>query len=185
MASALDAAIIVFRERGYHATSLSDLRVSMGLATGSIYKAFADKRDVFLAAFDRYTELREAGLQPLLDAENTGLAKLQALLRFYAGSSYGAEGRRGCLVVGSAVELATHDAEVATRVVAALTRLRTRLRDLICLGQSDGSILPTADLDAAADLLLCVLQGLRVVGKIGRTQAQAMAAADQALRLLR
>ena len=176
MASALDAAIIVFRERGYHATSLSDLRVSMGLATGSIYKAFADKRDVFLAAFDRYTELRGVALQPLLDAESTGLAKLQVLFRFYAESSYGAEGRRGCLVVGSAVELATHDAEVATRVAAALNRLRARLRDLIRLGQSDGSVLPTTDLDATADLLLCVLQGLRVVGKTGRTLAQAMAA---------
>ncbi len=184
MDAALDAAILLFRERGFHATSLADLCKATGLATGSIYKAFADKREMFLAAFDRYTERRYAALQQLLDAETTGLARLRALLSCYAEASYGVEGRRGCLVVGSAVELATFDPEIATRVTAALHRLRGLLADLVHLGRSDGSIPAAVDADASADILLCVLQGFRVVGKTGRTRAQARRAVDQALRLL-
>ncbi|WP_428115063.1 TetR/AcrR family transcriptional regulator, partial [Bradyrhizobium sp.] len=60
MDKALDRAIGVFRERGFHATSIGDLKDATDLTAGSIYKAFKDKRAVFLAAFDRYTSLRNA-----------------------------------------------------------------------------------------------------------------------------
>lgn len=184
MDAAVDAALLVFRERGYHAASLGDLSAAMGLTAGSIYKAFSDKRAIFLAAFDRYANGRSAQLQPLLDAEATGLGKLRATLRFYAEASHGVEGHRGCLVAGSAAELATFDAAMAARVTAALQRLETMLRDLVLLGQADGSIPSAIDAEAAARTLLCVLQGLRVVGKAGRTRAEMMAAADQALQML-
>jgi TetR/AcrR family transcriptional regulator, transcriptional repressor for nem operon len=70
--AALDRALLVFRERGYHAASLHDLGSAMKLTAGSIYKAFSDKRAIFLAAFDRYTDLRNAKLQQLLEAEAKG-----------------------------------------------------------------------------------------------------------------
>ena len=184
MEAALDGALLVFRERGYHAASLEDLSSAMKLTTGSIYKAFSDKRAIFLAAFDRYTHLRNTRLRGLLDAAGNGLDKLRALLGFYAEASYGIEGRRGCLVVGSATELATFDSDMAARVTRALQRLETLLRDLIRLGQSDGSIPARIDADATARALLCLLQGFRVIGKLGRTRAEMTAAVDQALRLL-
>ena len=52
---ALDDAIEVFRARGYHGTSVQDLTEGTGLARGSLYKAFHDKRSLFLAALDHYT----------------------------------------------------------------------------------------------------------------------------------
>jgi TetR/AcrR family transcriptional regulator, transcriptional repressor for nem operon len=184
MEVALDRALLVFREHGYHAASLGDLGSAMKLTPGSIYKAFSDKRAIFLAAFDRYTNLRNTKLRQLLDAQTNGLDKLRAMLGFYAEASHGIEGRRGCLVVGSATELATFDPEMAARVTAALQRAETLLRDLIRLGQSDGSIPSGIDAAAPACALLCLLQGLRVIGKAGRTRAEMMAAVDQALRLL-
>lgn len=59
MDTALDRAVRVFSERGYHATSIGDLTAAMRLATGSVYKAFRDKHAVFLAAFERYAALRQ------------------------------------------------------------------------------------------------------------------------------
>jgi AcrR family transcriptional regulator len=182
--AALDGAILVFRERGYHAASLGELGAAMGLTTGSIYKAFKDKQTIFLAAFDRYVHLRDTESRRLLGAANSGVEKLRCLLHFYADASYGIEGRRGCLVVGSATELATFDAEMAGRVTAALKRVETLLRDLIRLGQSDGSISSLIDIEASARALLCLLEGLRVIGKLGRSRAEMISAADQALRLL-
>jgi AcrR family transcriptional regulator len=120
MDEALDGAIRVFRERGYHAASIGDLMDAMGLASGSIYKAFSDKRDIFLAAFDRYTLLRNAQMQQVVRAAKSARERLRDLLAFYLESSRGVEGRRGCLVVGSAVELAIFDREVAARVGGSL-----------------------------------------------------------------
>jgi AcrR family transcriptional regulator len=184
MDAALDAAILVFRERGYHAASLGELGAAMELTTGSIYKAFKDKQTIFLAAFDRYVHLRDTESRRLLGAANGGFEKLRCLLHFYADASYGIEGRRGCLVVGSATELATFDTEMAGRVTAALKRVEALLRDLIRLGQADGSIPSRVDVEASARALLCLLEGLRVIGKLGRSRAEMISAADQALRLL-
>ena len=184
MTAALDGAIQVFRERGYHAASIGELRAAMQLTTGSLYKAFPDKRAVFLAAFERYVTLRHARLQPLLEVERAGLAKIRALLRFYAETSHGAEGRQGCLVVGSAVELAILDPEMAARVAAASQRLEQLLRGFIRLGRSDGSIPAVIDEKAAARALLCLLQGMRVIGKTGRTKADIFATVEPALQIL-
>jgi TetR/AcrR family transcriptional regulator, transcriptional repressor for nem operon len=184
MAAALDRAVRVFRERGYHAASLADLSSAMRLTTGSIYKAFRDKREIFLAALEHYTSERNTELRNVLDAESNGFNRVRALLRFYAESSHDSEGRCGCLVMHSAAELATFDAEMADRVRSALRRLETLLRELIRLGQSDGSLSADLDVNACATALLSVLQGFRVVGKTGRTRAEMMSAANQALRIL-
>ncbi|WP_236873520.1 TetR/AcrR family transcriptional regulator [Burkholderia sp. PAMC 26561] len=184
MNAALDAALLVFRERGYHAASLTELGSAMGLTAGSIYKAFSDKRAIFLAAFVRYTDVRSAHLRGLLDAQQSGEEKLRAMLLFYAESSQGIEGRRGCLVVASATEIALFDEEMTARVTRSLQRVEALFRDIIKLGQSDKSIAAEIDPDTSARILLCLVQGFRVVGKIGQTPAEVTAAVDQTMRLL-
>lgn len=51
--------MIVFRQKGYHAASMSDPGEAMHLSAGSIYKAFKDKRSLFLLVFERYLLLRK------------------------------------------------------------------------------------------------------------------------------
>ena len=184
MEAALDGAVLVFRERGYHAASLADLGPAMKLANGSIYKAFSDKRALFLAAFDRYTARRATALQQAVDAKACGRDKLRAMLALYAEFSTGAEGRHGCLVVGCAAEMSTYDPEMADKVKAALQHVEARIQSLIQFGQADGSIPTSVNAEAVSATLLCVLQGLRVVGKVGRSRAALTSAVDQAMRLL-
>ena len=54
---ALDAAMHLFWEKGYSATSLSDLTEKMGIQRPSLYAAFGDKEGLFEAALRRYTKL--------------------------------------------------------------------------------------------------------------------------------
>jgi len=182
--TALDKAARVFRERGYHATSIADLTEAMELASGSVYKAFKDKRAVFLAAFDREGKIRGEKLRRIVSSAKTGRDRVRSALIFYAEFSYGMEGKRGCLVVGSAAELATFDAEIAQRVTASLHKTEALMVDLIRQGQEDRSIPATIDRESTARLMLCVLQGMRVVGKTGRSRADMTAVADAALKLL-
>ena len=167
---ALDGAIRVFSERGYHATSIADLTAATGVTAGSLYKAFADKRAVFVAALDRYLSLRDQQVRTRLATARTGRERIRALLELYAGWSHDAQGRRGCLVVGSAVELSTSDADVAARVAGVLARYEQRLAGFVRAGLEDGSIPAHVDGPAAARVLLCVMQGMRVIGKTGRTR---------------
>lgn len=180
---ALDKAARVFSERGYHATSIGDLTVAMEIASGSIYKAFRDKRDVLLAAFDRYKATRNEQIRRVADTSKTGRERLRDVLLSYFESSQGTEGRRGCLVVGCTVELAGLDPVVAARVSDSLKKNETFLADVIRQGQSDGSVPPHVNADDTARLLVCLTQGLRVVGKTGR-KLEAAALSDIAMKML-
>ncbi|MEO6714384.1 MAG: helix-turn-helix domain-containing protein, partial [Mycobacteriales bacterium] len=56
MATALDAAVDVFWERGYESTSVADLEIATGLSRSSLYQAFGSKRTLYQASLDRYKE---------------------------------------------------------------------------------------------------------------------------------
>jgi TetR/AcrR family transcriptional repressor of nem operon len=183
MDTALGKAARVFRERGYHATSIGDLMEAMELASGSVYKAFKDKRAVFLAAFGREESVRGEKLRHLVNADKPARDRILDALIFYAEVSSGVEGRSGCLVVGSVAELATFDAEITLRVTSALVRVERLMVDLIQQGQTDGSIKAGIDGETMARLLLCVLQGMRVAGKTGRTRTEMTAVAKTAMKL--
>jgi len=184
LAKALDGAVRVFRERGYNATSVADLTKATGLVAGSLYKAFKDKRGIFLAAFDRYVDERDAMRHLALRHAGNGRDQLKQLLGLYAAASSGSEGKQGCMVAGSAIELATMDADTARRVRAAYARNERLLIRTIRDGQADGSIRADLDSAAAGRLMLCVLQGMRVVGKTGRSHGDMAALVSLALKML-
>ncbi len=184
VADALDKAVRVFCERGYHATSIGDLTEATGLASGSLYKAFKDKRGLYVAALTHYKESRDAELRAALAPARTGRERVRAALRHYAESSHGERGRIGCLVINSATELATFDAELGRWVAGSLRRNETLLSGLLREGIADGSVPPHVDPAVTGRLLLCVIQGMRVVGKTGTTRKDTLALVDVALKTL-
>jgi TetR/AcrR family transcriptional regulator, transcriptional repressor for nem operon len=184
MDKALDQAIGVFRARGFHATSIGDLKDATDLTAGSIYKAFKDKRAVFLAAFERYTTLRNSQVRAIAGTAKSGRDRISDLLAFYVRSAHGTEGRLGCLVVGSAVEMAIYDPEIAARVTSTLKSNEAMLAGVIKQGQSDGSISPAIDAEDTARVLVCLTQGLRVVGKTGRPPPAPDIVVNTAMKLL-
>jgi len=182
--AALDKAIVIFSERGYYGTSIADLSSALELTAGSIYKAFDDKRAVFIAALERYITLRTERLQQALQPTRTGRERVRTVLALYAASSYEDEGRRGCLIVSSAVELAISDPEIAERVARSLDLHEKRLTLFIRQGQDDGSIPAHVEATVTARLLLCVLQGMRVIGKTGRGKKEMNSLIDKAMKVL-
>lgn len=182
--AALDGAIDCFRTHGYHGVSISDLAQALGLSTGSLYKAFGSKHQLFRAALARYRASRSTALAQATSQGNNGREKLRALLRFYAASSSGAEGRQGCLVVASAVELASSDPVIAADVAAAMSQSEQGLSDLLREGIADGSVTHDVDVAATARTLLALMQGMRVLGKSAASGAMMDDVVERALRLV-
>jgi len=177
-------ATLMFRERGFHATSVGDLSAATGLAVGSLYKAFKDKGALFRVVFDTYVATRNRELECLLADKEYAREKLETLLHFYARSSQGKEGRCGCLVVASVAVLSTLDDDMARHVRATLHRIEARLRQLVRQGHLDGSVGQHLDARSTASCLLAMIQGFRVLGKTGRSAREMHGAVDQVMRLL-
>lgn len=184
MEQVLDAAVLLFRERGYNGTSIADLRAAMGLTAGSLYKAFKDKRAIFVAALERYLTSREMALQGRLNEARTGRQKILAMLRCYADVSHGLEGRRGCMVLGGLTDVDTFDGALAHRFFQALAGIEQRLAGFIQQGIRDGSLPSGLDACSSARYLLCVMEGLRVLGKRGAGAQEINLVVEQAMRAL-
>src|SRR5579875_3249211 len=119
---ALDDAIEVCRSHGYHGTSVQDLTEGTGLARGSLYKAFHDKRSLFLAALDHYTTASLRRIGETLEQPGSARAAIRAALIGYARRVADGQGRQGCLVTVAAMEMMPQDAEVTDLVNRMLRR---------------------------------------------------------------
>lgn len=178
---ALDRAIEVFSGRGYHGVSMADLAEATGLAWGSLYKAFGDKHSLFVAAFDHYARTRLDLLRRRLDTRASGWDRLRDALLFYVDSSEGETGRKGCLSVTVAAELATYDEGIAARVQGAFLATERIVMELIRAGQRDGSIRRDLDVIACGRFLLCYLKGMRIVGTLAPGRDELLATIDLAM----
>ena len=157
----------VFWSRGYHATSLPDLLDATNLSRGSLYAAFGDKHSLFLQALDRYIDNALARMATELDPQKNALAGVQACLAGYVDRTSGVVGKRGCLVVATAMEMAAEDTAVARRIQLFFHAMEARLAAALSRVQADGQLADGVDPATAARLLVCLLEGMRVVAKTG------------------
>ncbi len=177
-------AMHVFWTRGYHATSLTDLLAATGLSRGSLYKAFGDKRSLFLKALDCYAE---AGLEELgrtLAMPGSVKQAIRNALTIYVPLSAGDTGRRGCMVMATAAEMLPHDPEVSARVQDVFRRIQGLLADAVRRGQDTREILVVQDARDVARFLVCQIEGMRLLGKVGAARKDMSAVVEAAMRSL-
>ncbi|WP_405873077.1 MULTISPECIES: TetR/AcrR family transcriptional regulator [unclassified Streptomyces] len=183
--AALQAALELFWQRGYEATSMSDLVDHLGIGRASIYATFGSKHELYLKALERYDR---AGLPPIvreLSQPGPALPAVRAVVRRYAAEASDGQLRlHGCLVTNTASELAPHDPAAARRVERNWDQLETVLHSALVRAQAQGELPAGRDPLTLARMLLVLLQGLRVVGKASADPARVRDAAEQALTLL-
>lgn len=159
-----DAAMQVFWQRGYAATSVQDLVDGTGLSRSSLYGTFENKQGLFQHALRRYEAVTTSNVELLSGPGRARDLVRQLLLRIVQDELSDA-GRRGCLVANAALELAGHDEAVAERVAGNFQRLQKALEKLILRGQQEGDITDSKKPRALARFVLNTVQGLRVLGK--------------------
>ncbi|SDC12553.1 transcriptional regulator, TetR family [Paenibacillus sp. UNCCL117] len=114
---ALDAAMQLFWEKGYDATSLSDLTSRMGIQRPSIYSAFGDKEALFEAALRKYTKTHASHVRSKLQGKSSVRDAFRGFFEGLIADGYEGGPNRGCFCINTMVELAPHNEkfEVLTR----------------------------------------------------------------------
>lgn len=183
--AAIERAMNVFWSSGYHGTSLPDLLEATNLSRGSLYAAFGDKHGLFLRALDRYIDDALARLDAELDAEldtsKSAFAGVRKCLAGYVDRTSAGNGKRGCLVVATAMELSAHDAEVNSRIGKFFRTFEGRLAAALTRAQQAGELADGVEPANAARLLVCVVEGMRVVGKTAPARATTQAMVETLL----
>src|ERR1700733_8533756 len=163
--AAVERAMGVFWSRGYHGTALPDLLRATKLSRGSLYAAFGDKHSLFLRALDRYIADALMRMEFELAPSREPVDGLRAYLAGYVDRTSGANGKRGCLLVATAMELAGSDAEVDRRIASFFKAMETRLASALSRAKAAAKLADGVDPSSAARILVCFVEGLRVVGK--------------------
>lgn len=161
---AVDAALEAFREKGYEATSLTDLLEATGLARQSLYNTFGDKRSLYLACLRRFADV---GVGRLSQALASGSVRDGFRAVFEASIAAPEEElRRGCLVLSSAAEVAPRDGDVAQLAASTLARQERIFADALRRGAREGELaLTPRRVEQLARFLMGALQGIRMVAK--------------------
>jgi TetR/AcrR family transcriptional regulator, transcriptional repressor for nem operon len=175
----------VFWEQGYNATSIDTLCKSTGLFRASLYSAFGDKHGLLVAAFDQYAEGAVARLKERLDAPLPPDESLRQALLHYTKIAARLSGRHGCFITNAAIELLPADEVLRQHIDATLQRIVSHLAGAVVRGQQAGQFDATLDEHAVSQYLLCVIQGLRVLGKVSVSEKELVSVVDMTMRALR
>ena len=170
-----------FWAKGYEATSLDDLMRVTGLGKGSLYAAFGDKHRLFLEVLETYSagrlERTRAALCGQGDEDSGGSRAIERLHAFFRveepGDTAGtALAGRGCFLVNSTTEVASHDEAVRTLSRCAYGTLEDLLAATVARAVEEGDLPATTDSRELGRLLLAVLQGMEFLAKSGMASAE-------------
>ena len=131
----LQAAVRMFNERGFHATSLDEVAASLGVTKPVIYHYLGNKDQVLFECVRLgLTQIREAAVAAR-GQEGTGLDRLKAFLRRYAEINMDDFGR---CVIRTGDETLSPESRREFRALKG--EIDREMREVIAEGVADGSI---------------------------------------------
>ena len=181
--AALEAAMLLFWERGYEGTSMADLTQAMGLNPSSIYAAFGDKHALFSLAVQRYMETQAQYAKKALE-EPTLEAVVRALfdntIEFLTTPGHPPT----CMTLAGAVGCSV-DATPARDIMTEIRKQNeAAIRKRFLQARRSGELSKDINVEDYTRYLSSILAGLSIQAANGSTKAELMRTAQMALRYL-
>ncbi len=168
---ALAKATRQFRARGYHDTSIRDLVERTEVGPYGLYGQFESKHGLFLAALDHYRKTVTADVLSVLNRPGPARGAIASTLERVLKLMQTPDGRVGCLMCNTAIELAPHDETAAAQVRAHMKLLQDAFRRRLAESQIEDEIAPDADPAALAEFLTATVYGIGMLVRAGRSDA--------------
>ena len=162
---ALDDAMLLFWEKGYKATSLSDLTAKMGIQRPSLYSAFGDKEELFEASLRKYTKLHASHIRTKLQNNLSVKEAFQTFFEDLVEEEYKESPNKGCFCINTMVELAPHDEKFEILTREHQMYLSIIFQETIVRGIRSGELESSLNAKVLAQTLVVSLIGLTVLMK--------------------
>jgi len=160
----LDRAMSAFWQNGYQATSIQDLVESTGINRGSLYTTFGDKRGLFLAVLDHYSERIARPTMAKLNDPDPRRA-IEGMFESIISRTSDPTFPRGCLNTNTSLECPGVGDVIGRRIAALLGQQESAIYQVLRRAQSIGALDPEQDARALARFFVGVAHGLNVVNK--------------------
>ena len=158
---ALERALKLFWQKGFHATSLKDIEEALDMRPGSIYAAFGSKDGLFQEALDYYARLGLTELERILSHHESPLLGLAVYVRQLGGIRDKELPSQACMLVKSLLELGAREQAALQKVEMLLAGMETRFIDCFSAAQRLGELDSTLDATRLGRRLQAEVMGLR------------------------
>jgi len=182
---AVREAMLLFWEKGFQPTSISELLAKTGLNRGSLYNAFGGKRPLFIKALAKYdSEVRGGALAKLEALDNPVLA-IEKLFDSTVAEVVADERKKGCFLVNTASEIAHHNDDVVEITNNGMRKFEAFFRRCIEAGKTRGEIRGDLDPESTAKKLLALTTAIRVLGRGLFNESDLQTIADEAKQTIK
>lgn len=180
---ALDAALNVFRIKGYSGASLDDLTDATGLNRTSLYAAFGNKLSLFEACIDRYW--KESGGKYAAALFQTGSLEedLSAFFRVFLDVICTPH-IGGCIVACSLPSAAVDESTVQSRLTSILQQSDRAVTARLAEAVAKGDLPSTARPEQLARVLVSVMFALSLRARAGARRKELDSTASSAISLV-
>ncbi len=148
----LEAAALIFSQKGFHAASMQDIAQAVNRQKASLYYHFDSKQEILLALLDQALDLLIARMQEVMDAPAPVDEKLRQAMQVYLTTLLEHRDLASVLLL----EHRSLEAELQSRHIPRRDRFERLWRDLIQEGVAAGRF-NAAEPDMAGRALLGVM----------------------------
>ncbi|HZC94511.1 MAG TPA: TetR/AcrR family transcriptional regulator [Mycobacterium sp.] len=181
--AALEAAMLLFWERGFEGTSMADLTQAMGLSPSSIYAAFGNKHALFSLAVKRYLDSRAQYATDALEKPT-----LEKVIRALFGNTVAFLTSPGhpptCMTLAGAMGCSVDAAPARDLLTEVRKQNEAAIRARLLKARKSGELSKDIDVNDYTRYLSSILAGLSVQAANGSTKAELRRTAEMALRHL-
>jgi AcrR family transcriptional regulator len=181
--AALEAAMLLFWERGFEGTSMADLTHCMGLNPSSIYAAFGDKHALFSRAVKRYLDSRAQYARKALE-EPTLKKVIRALFDSTVTFLSTAGHPPTCMTLAGAIGCSVDAAPARELLKEIRKQNQVAIKERLLQARKSGELSEDVNVDDYARYLSSILAGLSIQAANGSTKAELKRTAQMALRYL-
>ena len=164
----MTAAARVFNVKGFAGSSIADILDATGLEKGGLYRHFASKDELAVAAFDYAVKLLDARRVAAQAKATTALGRLRAYVDTVAASIEKPPLPGGCPILNTAVEADDTHAELRKHAAAAMRDWQARLIEAVEDGVASGELRPDVDALSTASIVTSALEGAIMIAALLR-----------------
>lgn len=153
-------ALIIFWEKGYHATSTRDIQKAVNMRPGSIYAAFNSKEGLFKEVIARYVKVLLSNIDEISQQHSSYIDQLQAFAQRVVLDDRNMTPSDICLLTKVFSEL-TENPLLLQEAQQQGQKLQLRYRDILEKAKDNGELKPNQDPLMLARFIQVQLNGLK------------------------
>ncbi|WP_372715701.1 TetR/AcrR family transcriptional regulator [Novipirellula sp.] len=167
----MEAALMVFLEKGYEGSTFNELVAAMDISPPSFYAAFENKEGLFRRAIEHYAKRGEPIVEQAL-RQPTAFEVIETFMRLLVELDTAPDKPPGCLFVQGALTSSEKSHDIRLELAARRTAIEPILTKRLKQARKDGDMSVKGNPKQVARYVATVLQGVAVQAASGSSRKE-------------